>query len=165
MSEIVREGRPSKAAAVAVAAVGIVVFGGLTALVFSMDPVAMRPVHYVLGTIAACLAGIMLPWQLLDATSRKHTITTDSLIYRCGILSTFEVEIPFTSIQAITVKQGIIQRLFGCGDVRVAAPGVSGPVLISSRDRNTVCLRSIPDYREVSDLLRKRLTMVPGVTK
>jgi uncharacterized membrane protein YdbT with pleckstrin-like domain len=157
MAEIIREGRPSKAAAVAVAGVGIVIFGGVTLYIFMKPASSMLLVHYITGTAAACLTGVMLPWQLLDAASRKHIITTDSLIYRAGILSTFEVEIPFSSIQAVTVRQGIIQRIIGCGDVRVAALGVSGPVMVSSRDRNTVCLRSIPDFREVSDLLRERL--------
>jgi uncharacterized membrane protein YdbT with pleckstrin-like domain len=73
------------------------------------------------------------------------------------VLSRFEVEIPYANVQAVTVKQGIVQRMFGCGDVRVAAHGVSGPTLVTSKDLNSITIRSIPDWREVGEILRERM--------
>ncbi len=140
----------------AAATFGFVVLGGITLAVF-LAPDEIRVGHYILGSITGVLALVMYPWQILDTKTRKHILTANSVTYRCGVLSRFEVEVPYRSIQAITVRQGILQRLFGCGDVRVSAHGVSGPVTISQQDMNSVCIRSIKDFAEVAGLLRKKM--------
>ena len=155
--EILREGRPSTAVAIAVATVGFVIFAPLTVVIFLIAEELWIP-HYFLAAFTGIIALMAYPRQLLDAARRKHILTTDSLVYRCGIISRYEIEIPYRSIRAVTVRQGIIQRLFGCGDVRVWALGVSGPRVLASVDTNSVCIRSIPDYAEVSTILREHLT-------
>ena len=152
----IREGPPCWAAAMAIATVGLLVFGGITLGILFL-PDSLRVGHYIVGSITGILALAMVPWQVLDTRARKHILTAHSVIYRCGVLSRFEVEVPYRSIQAITVRQGLLQRLFGCGDVRVSAQGVSGPVLISQQDLNSVCIRSIKDFAEVADWLRQQM--------
>jgi membrane protein YdbS with pleckstrin-like domain len=154
----VMEGRPCMAAALAVAALAFVLFGALAAVLF-LVPDPLKTGHIVLGGIIAALAAIAFPWQVLDARSRRHRLTERSLVYTFGLLSRTEMEIPYTSIQAVIVRQGPLQRLFGCGDVRVGAHGLTpgGIVVLSKADLNTVCIKSIPDHREVGDHLRARL--------
>ncbi len=57
----------------------------------------------------------------------------------------------------VEMRQGILQRLFRCGDVRVSAQSVSAPVTILQQDMNSVCIRSIKDFVEVADLLRQKM--------
>ena len=155
-TEIVREGGPCWATAMAVATFGFLVLGGVTLLIF-FTPDEVRIRHSVLGSISGLLTLLMYPWQILDTKTRKHRLTAHSMIYRCGIFSRFEVEVPYRNIQAITVRQGMLQRMFGCGDVRASVHGVYGPVMISQRDINSVCIRSIKDFAEVADLLRQKM--------
>jgi len=154
--ESIREGAPCWAAAMAAATFGFIALGGITLAVFLASE-ELRIGHFIFGGITGLLTLAMYPWQLLDTKTRKHILTANSVTYRCGVLSRFEVEVPYRSIQAITVRQGLLQRLFGCGDVRVSAHGVSGPVNITQQDMNSVCIRSIKDFAEVAGLLRKKM--------
>ena len=156
--EVLLEGRPSMAAALGVAAVGFAFFGAATALILLL-PWPLKTHHVILAGITGSFAGIMFPWQLLDARSRRHQLTGRSVIYYSGVLSRSEIEVPFSSIRAVAVRQGILQRMFRCGDVRISAQGVAGGrrVLVSSADMDNITIKSIPDYREVSDHLRANL--------
>jgi len=152
----IHEGTPSLAAALAVAAFGFIVLGGVTLVIF-LVPEEIKTSHYIGGGITGLLALVMYPWQILDRRARRHILTDSGVTYRCGIISRFEVEVPYRNIQAVSVRQGIIQRVFGCGDVIVAAHGVAGPVTISHYDINSVCIRSIPDFDEVVRILRRKM--------
>ena len=151
----IREGTPSLAAALVVATFGFLIFGGITIGVFM--PEELRAGHYVVGGITGLLALLMYPWQVLDVRTRRHVLTDAGLIYSCGVISRFEVEVPYRNIQGVSIQQGIIQRLFGCGNVRVSVQGVSGPVMMTQQDMNSVSIRSIPDFREVSRILRDKM--------
>jgi len=155
-AQTIREGTPCRAAAMAVATSGFVIFGAITLAAF-LVPDRIRTGHYFLGGMAGLLTLLMYPWQILDTKRRRHILTANSATYRCGVLSTFEVEVPYRSMQAIAVRRGFLQRMFGCGDVLVSAHGVSGPGIISQQDSNSVCIRSIRDFAEVADLLRQKM--------
>ncbi len=156
-ADSLRKGTPCRAAAFAVATFAFIVFGG-TALAVFLLPGEIRTGQCIIGGITGILALIVYPWQVLDMKTRRYVLTQNTLRYRCGVLSTFEVELPYRSIQAITVRRGILQRLFHCGDVRVSAHGVAGPLMISQLDMNSVCIKSISDYAEVAQLLREKMT-------
>jgi len=158
-SQSILEGNPSRAAAMATATFGFILFGGITLAAFLL-PEEIDIGLYILGSITGVLMLLVYPWQILDVRTRKHVLSANSVTYRCGILTTFEIEVPYRSIQAVTVQQHIFQKLFHCGDVRVSVHGVSGPVMISQKDMNSVCIRSIPDFAEVAALLREKMNEV-----
>jgi len=147
------EGHPSMLAALAVGILGFILLGGLALLVFLM-PKSLTLGHWIGGGLLSAFAVWVLPYQVLDARSRKYILGADSLIYKHGVLSRSEVEIPFTSIQAVSIRQGILQRVFGCGDVRIAGHGVSSGILLSSRDLNSITISSIHDFEKVRDIIR-----------
>jgi uncharacterized membrane protein YdbT with pleckstrin-like domain len=154
--DTLREGTPCRAAALASATVGFIILGGITLAVFLL-PEEIGAAHYVIGGITGLCALLAYPWQILDTRARKHFLSSSSVAYRCGVLSRFEVEVPYRCIQGITVRQGVVQRMFGCGDVRISAYGVSGPMPVSQRDANSVCIRSIADFAEVAQVIREKL--------
>jgi len=151
---ILHSGRGSRPAAVLTGIVATVLFGALAAaLLLGTSDLFLHGAGALLGL----LASISIPWQILDAKRREHVLTERGLHYRCGVIGRFEVEIPYTAMRGVVVRQGLWQRPLGCADVRIAAPGVSGPVLISSRDYNSVVLRSVPDFAPLVELLKERI--------
>jgi len=154
--KIVAEGSASRAAGIVVAAIAVLFFGGIGVGAFLL-PTDAGLFRWIAGGVCFALAGASVPWQLLDTAARRHTLTDTSLIYRTGIIGRFEIEVPYSKIESVTVRQGPIQRLLGCGDVRVSAPGAGGPLAVSQADYSSVCMRSIPDFEKVAGMLRTRL--------
>src|ERR1035437_9497311 len=150
----IREGTPSRPVALAVATVGFVVLGAITLAIF-LVPETLNPVNYVLGGITGILTAWMYPWQILDNRTRRHVLTEEGVSYRCGILSRYQIDRPYRNLQAVSVREGSLQRVFGCGDVRVVAQSIQGPVMIASQDLNSICIRSIPDFEEVVQIIRE----------
>jgi len=155
-AKIVIDGSASRAAGIVVATIAVIVFGGIGVGAFLL-PTDAGLFRWIAGGVCFALAGASLPWQVLDTASRRHTLTDTSLIYRTGIIGRFEIEVPYSKIESVTVRQGPIQRLLGCGDVRVSAPGAGGPLAVSQADYSSVCMRSIPDFEKVAGTLRTRL--------
>jgi uncharacterized membrane protein YdbT with pleckstrin-like domain len=158
--KVLAEGSPSRAAALAVATIGFVFFvtfavGFYVAAIGTNWPRSLA--FWIFGALFTFFAAVMYPWQIMDRGRRRHVLTETSVIYRSGIVSRFEVEIPYSQVRAVTVTQGIIQRILGCGDVRISAPGVSSPLVVTTADTNSFRIRSIPDFREVAGIIRERL--------
>ena len=153
--QVVAEGPASRAAGLVVATIAVIVFGclGTGAMLLPEDAGLFR---WIAGGICFALAGAAYPWQILDVASRKHVLTDTSVIYRTGVISTFEIEVPYSKIESVSVRQGPLQRLLGCGDVRIAAPGAGGPLVVTPADYSSVCMRSIPDFEEISSALRMK---------
>lgn len=138
-------------------AVGALLFGA-AAVWLLRGPTQVSATHVVLASVVALVAIALVPWQLLDAAGRRYTLTKVSLIHRQGVLGCVETEIPFGSIRAVSVRQNLVQRWFGCGDVVVFATGIGGGAIVtSSAGAHSITLRSIPDFRAVGDLLRARM--------
>ncbi len=157
-TEVLISGRSSMAAALGVTAVATVLFGALS-IYFMFGHDQWRDPQGAIGIAFAAVAILCWPWQILDTRNRQFVLTGRGLIYRSGVLSSSELEVPYGSMLAVAVRQGPIQRMFGCGDVRISAPGVTNrPLLqVSSADAHSISLKSIPEFREVSALLRERL--------
>lgn len=78
------------------------------------------------------------------------------------MLGSVETEIPYGSIRAVSVRQNLVQRWFGCGSVVVFATGIGGGAIVtSSAGSHSITLPSIPDFRAVGDLLRRRMHGTP----
>ncbi len=152
------EGRPSLGAALSVATVGFLLLGLITAAVFVWTE-SLQLRDYLIGGLSGTLAALVYPWQILDTRGRVHRLTNTSLIYKAGILTRFEIEIPYEHLQSVSVRQGILQRLFGVGDVIVSGLAISAPhsFVVTQRDLNMLRIKSVPDFRELSELLRERL--------
>ncbi|MBN1808077.1 MAG: PH domain-containing protein [Planctomycetes bacterium] len=153
----IMEGKPSLPAAMAVASVGFAFFTGVAMAVLLLPEGAPNTAQWVLAGICLALAALMYPWQALDTASRRHVLTDTSVIYRCGVLTRFEAEVLYSRIRSVRVKQGILQRMFGCGTVLLDTGGPASPIAVSEEDRNALALRSIPDYGQVADFVRAKL--------
>ena len=64
------------------------------------------------------------PWSFTT-----YAITTKNLIYKKGLLSTYEEEILLYRVQDISVKRTLGQKLFGLGSIEVHSQDKTCPVL------------------------------------
>lgn len=94
-----------------------------------------------LGWVA--FAGVVLVfgvWPALAWWNRTYTLTSERLATRTGILRRSGRDIPLNRINDVAFDQGILDRLVGCGTLRVSAASEEG----------TVVLDDIPHVHQVS---------------
>ena len=142
---------PAFAVGVGLLAAGMLLTASV--LLLREDPTAGR----IVGAIAMGLVGVaIVPFQFFDARHRRFELTDRSLVFRHGLLNRVEIEVPYTSIRAVSLRQGLVQRLFRCGDVQVSTEASipNTGMLVSAADAGTIVLRSIARAREVSLVLR-----------
>lgn len=63
--------------------------------------------------------------------SRTTVVTTKRVIVRSGVFVRSRTELPFTQIREVTVKRGLLQRMFGAGSVVLQAAGADPLVLVN----------------------------------
>ncbi|MFC4787199.1 PH domain-containing protein [Nocardioides sp. MAHUQ-72] len=94
-----------------------------------------------LGWVA--FAGVVLVfgvWPALAWWNRTYTLTTERLATRTGILRRSGRDIPLNRINDVAFDQGLIDRMVGCGTLKVSAASEEG----------TVVLNDIPHVHQVS---------------
>ncbi len=79
-------------------------------------------------------------WPVLGWWNRTYTLTTERLATRSGILRRKGRDIPLNRINDVAFDQGLLDRLVGCGTLRVSAASEEG----------TVVLNDIPHVHAVS---------------
>ncbi|HET9894300.1 MAG TPA: PH domain-containing protein [Streptosporangiaceae bacterium] len=101
------------------------------------------PVRVAVGG-AALLAGCawfgvpFLKWR-----TTTYELTNRRLRLREGIVSRSGRDFPLNRISDVSFRQGLIDRLFGCGQLIVESPGEQGQLILSE----------IPDVRQVQGTL------------
>lgn len=73
---------------------------------------------------------IPLLWLWINANSRELVITSTRARKRSGVLSNMTTELEHRDVRNIQVEQGPIQRLTGCGTLRLSSAGQSGIELV-----------------------------------
>ncbi len=150
-------GTGSRGIALAVGGIGTAMFAAL-ALAIVLTPATPSTGQIVGGLICAMLGAAILPIQLADAACRRHRLTDSSVVYRHGLISTSEIEIPYAHVHAVTIRQNLLQKLLRCGDIRLTTHGVvpsSG--LVTSSDMHSLVLRSVSEHEMIGDELRARM--------
>lgn len=104
-----------------------------------------HPLGFVLSIllIAAAVGIIILLVWYVKTRAEKLTITREELRYEKGILSKAHSELRLASIRSVRVNQGLLQRMFGTGDVRIYTAG----------DDPEITVRGMPDPHEIRELI------------
>lgn len=74
---------------------------------------------------------ILYVW--LKNKTKSYVVTNQRLYVEEGIISKSKVDLPFNKINDITFKQGIIQRIFGAGNIEVMT-GNDKPTRLANLD-------------------------------
>jgi uncharacterized membrane protein YdbT with pleckstrin-like domain len=94
-----------------------------------------------LGWVAFAVVVLLLgAWPALEWWNRTYTLTNERLATRTGVLRRSGRDIPLSRVNDVAFEQGIVDRLFGAGTLKVSAASEEG----------TVVLVDIPRIHQVS---------------
>lgn len=82
----------------------------------------------------------------LKALTNRYKLTTERVIIEKGFVSRRTEEVDLYRVNDVAVRQNIVERIFGFGDVTLQAADVSAP---------TVTLINVVDPDRVKDLVRQ----------
>lgn len=122
--DVLLQTRPSWTALAAPVAVAVLV---LAACVTGLVGWSSAPAWFgwlllvVVASAGAHVAGRVLRWR-----STSLAVTTSRVVYRAGVLRRFGREIPVGSVQDVSFRQGLFERLAGAGSVTVESAGERG---------------------------------------
>jgi uncharacterized membrane protein YdbT with pleckstrin-like domain len=100
-------------------------------------------------------AGVVLVFGILPVVAwrkRTYTLTTERLATRTGVLRRSGRDIPLTRINDVAFEQGVFDRMFGAGTLKVSAASEEG----------TVVLVDIPDVHQVALRMNELVRTVSG---
>ncbi len=105
---------------------------------------------FALGPFAVLASG-------LDRRARRYRVHAGVLVAESGVLVQQRTELALRQVRAVATRVGPLQRLCGCGDVLVVAPGTGhlhGGLVVSHADRDRLWLHDITAHQTLADQLR-----------
>jgi uncharacterized membrane protein YdbT with pleckstrin-like domain len=78
--------------------------------------------------ISVLTLGILLPitlYMIFSIKFREYGVTNKRIIKKVGIISRNTDEIKNEAVETINIKQGVMARIFGMGDVVITGRGIS----------------------------------------
>jgi uncharacterized membrane protein YdbT with pleckstrin-like domain len=96
------------------------------------------------GIIVVVLWLSLLGYLLYERLSVEYTLTNHRFIHKVGILRRVTTRIETIDIDDVTFEQGIIERMFGVGTIRLLSSDTSDPKLF---------LKGIDEVKRVADLI------------
>ena len=122
----------------------LIIAAALVAVFFlPQNPTDQWPIRLAVGVVAlvAAIAGFGVPFLKWRTTT--YELTNRRLCLRQGILTRSGRDFPLNRISDVSFKQGLIDRLFGCGRLIVESPGEQGQLVLTE----------IPQVRRVQGVL------------
>lgn len=94
-----------------------------------------------------CLFGILgLLRVFMESMFNRYRLTSQRLFLRTGVIARHSEEVELFRIKDVSVRQGVLHRIVGAGNVTVLSSDDSTPYLV---------LRGIPNPNETKELIRK----------
>ncbi len=121
----------------------------MEAKIYRESPVklaASLAIDFVLFVVPLFILG---PIQVLKFLKNSLTVSEKGILLTKGVLSTTTIEIPFSKINSVTVRRGVLGKLLGYGDILILAgndmqgvpfAGVDNPEGLKSEIMNKVHL-------------------------
>lgn len=68
-------------------------------------------------------------YLIVGLVSQERGVTTKRIISKRGLISRKTEEVRLRTVETVEIDQGVLDRMLGCGTVRITGTGVSGLVL------------------------------------
>lgn len=107
--------------------VGLALVPLLDVLPPATQPV-LRVVVVALGIVLA-VRGCLVPFLRWRTTT--YTLTTFRIVARRGILTRVATDLPLNRVQEVSCERGVLDRVLGCGTIRLQTAGDDTPVVLS----------------------------------
>jgi uncharacterized membrane protein YdbT with pleckstrin-like domain len=106
-----------------------VLIGSVTGLIY-VKTGGETNVRHVLQLVIIGIAFLLwIPMALVPAIRWRFTLfvlTNERVITRTGVIAKHSKEIPLETINDVTFRQGILERMIGAGDLTIESAGESG---------------------------------------
>lgn len=116
-----------------------------------IDPHA---VHVIVWILVALAIVWLVARPVLSWLAASYTITTRRLITRRGVLTRKGHDIPLSRISDVEYEMGVIDRLLGCGTLRISDASTDGEVTLPDIPRVEEVQRRLNDLLHSSDAER-----------
>jgi uncharacterized membrane protein YdbT with pleckstrin-like domain len=129
--------RPALLLLLIVAAAVVLIF------VLPASTASLVPIRLGVGALALVAAVVAFGVPFLRWRTTIYELTSRRLRLRVGILTRSGRDFPLNRISDVSFRQGVIDRIFGCGTLIVESPGEQGQLELDE----------IPEVRRVQGIL------------
>ncbi|HVU52977.1 MAG TPA: PH domain-containing protein [Polyangia bacterium] len=164
--EVLWEGSPSlKAMAISIAATALFAIALPVAVYLAYDPVRDALIHSsrdvrelvvenessartaIIIAVTAVVGArlVRLAWRALALRSHRYGVSNQRIMVETGVLSKSLAEVDVRTIDDITFRQTLVERMLGIGQISIASSDPANP---------RVRLVGVPDPRQVRELIR-----------
>jgi uncharacterized membrane protein YdbT with pleckstrin-like domain len=106
---------------------------------------APTPITWMVAAVIVVVLWLcLLVYYLIARLSVEYTLTTQRFIHKAGLLRRVSNRIEVIDIDDVTYEQGLIERMFGVGTIKLLSSDLSDPKLV---------LRGIDDVRRVANVI------------
>jgi membrane protein YdbS with pleckstrin-like domain len=116
----------------------------LVALVLAVIFWATAFVPLAALAIVAILWICLIGYYLYERLSVDYTLTTQRFVHQTGLLRRVINRVETIDIDDVTVEQGVVERMFGVGTIKLLSSDTSDP---------TLTLRGIDDVKRVATMI------------
>lgn len=101
--------------------------------------------YYFLGAILSVIViGIfIIIWAILDRNHRFYRVTSKRVSVRSGIIGRMTSEVEVLDIRNVEMRQSIVDRLLGIGNVGISSAGTGGIEVVFAGVANPTALRRL----------------------
>ncbi|NAZ33398.1 MAG: PH domain-containing protein [Pyrobaculum sp.] len=136
---------------------------GYVALAAVLLASALAGKHLLLGAVLLASAGFVMLYAYLRVLATEYIITSTYIYARYGVVARDITQARPEAVAAVNVKQGILGRLLGYGDIMFMTPGEGRGFIIFRGVKNPVklkttffdLLRKIKEKNRLAELLRE----------
>jgi uncharacterized membrane protein YdbT with pleckstrin-like domain len=107
----------------------LIIVGLLAVLLFVPKLVAVARLG--VGVVALILALIFVAGPLLRWWTTVYELTNRRLRLRAGVISRTGRDFPLSRISDVSFRQGLLDRVLGCGRLIVESPGEHGQLILN----------------------------------
>jgi uncharacterized membrane protein YdbT with pleckstrin-like domain len=118
----------------------VVTLAAIALSVVIPNPITWMAAAVIVPVLWICM-GVLLLYQRLSV---EYTLTTQRFVHQTGILRRITNRIETIDIDDVTVEQGLVERMFGVGTIKVLSSDTSDPTLF---------LRGIDDVKRVAGMI------------
>lgn len=119
---------------------------GLEQFASELGQYQLTPNAPYIALILSVFGGLGLLRIVMDSMFNRYRLTTERLFLRTGFIARHTEEIELFRIKDVSVRQGVLHRLVGAGNVTVLSSDDSTPWVV---------LRGIPRPNEVKEQIRQ----------
>jgi uncharacterized membrane protein YdbT with pleckstrin-like domain len=85
--------------------------------------------------------------MIIEKWTTERALTSRRLIVKVGLISRTTEEISCNRIEEVNLEQSILQRILGCGNIKVTGVG-SGEIILKNIDNPLEVQRKINELRQ-----------------